>query len=88
MKHSSKAAKLSAVVAAAFVLGACGGAADDVATNPVAETSTAQQEPAAEGSQNQLPDVNVVDLATGEEVNLASFAPTDNPIVLWFWAPH
>lgn len=35
-----------------------------------------------------LPSVDVVRIATGESVNLASLAPADRPMVLWFWAPH
>ena len=30
----------------------------------------------------------MVNVATGATVNLAGFAPSDRPIVLWFWAPH
>ncbi len=48
---------------------------------------TEAAEPAA-AVDSVLPDVDVVDLATGETVNLASFAPADRPILLWFWAPH
>ena len=70
------------------------------ATEPTAETEAATaplatEEPAAEpevaeepAGENQLPAVEVVDLATGENVLLSSFAPADRPIVLWFWAPH
>ena len=37
---------------------------------------------------SELPSVDLVNVATGANVNLASFAPSDRPIVLWFWAPH
>jgi hypothetical protein len=53
---------------------------------PAPEPSpTAAAEPAGE---NQLPNVNVIDIATGDEVLLSSYAPAATPIVLWFWAPH
>ena len=59
------------------------------ATAPPTATEAPAEEAAAEpAGENQLPDVDVVDLATGQNVNLASFAPADRPIVLWFWAPH
>ncbi len=48
----------------------------------------AEEAPAEPAGENQLPDVEVVDLATGDNVLLSSFAPADRPIVLWFWAPH
>ena len=39
-------------------------------------------------AESVIPEVDVVDLATGDTINLASFAPSDRPILLWFWAPH
>ena len=58
-----------------------------------AEAPTAGREPedtgeAAPAGPNQLPQVTVLDIATGEEVELDSFAPADKAIVLWLWAPH
>jgi len=32
--------------------------------------------------------MTVLDVATGDEVDLASLAPSDGPILLWMWAPH
>lgn len=52
---------------------------------PASAPSEAANAPTAE---NELPDVQVVDIATGNSVNLRSFAPSATPIVLWFWAPH
>ena len=67
--------------------------AAEEATAPPPEPTTAEAEPDAEpaaepAGENQLPVVEVVDLATGDNVLLSSFAPADRPIVLWFWAPH
>ncbi len=78
------------------------GSADNAETDeqPAASSSQAsepsqnQSEVPAEGSadeprgENQLPDVLMIDIISGDEVTLASFAPSDRPIVLWFWAPH
>ena len=35
-----------------------------------------------------LPAVDVIDVKTSGEVSLPSLAPSDKPILLWFWAPH
>ena len=35
-----------------------------------------------------LPDLEVVDVATGTPVQLRSLVPSDRPTLLWFWAPH
>ena len=45
-------------------------------------------ESAAPAPESDLPSVELVDVAIGANVNLASFAPSDRPLVLWFWAPH
>ena len=54
-----------------------------LAPAPEMATETAAPAPASD-----LPSVELVDVATGATVNLASFAPADLPLVLWFWAPH
>ena len=61
------------------------------AGNDAAEPAGGDVAPATDAAppaESVIPDVDVVDLATGETVNLASFAPADRPILLWFWAPH
>jgi len=74
-----------AALAGALLLGACAGGTTGLATDTGA-TDTADQAGAV--TQNQLPDVDVIDLATGEMVNVASFAPSSTPLVFWFWAPN
>ncbi|MCY4102317.1 MAG: hypothetical protein OXG55_03465, partial [bacterium] len=37
---------------------------------------------------NDLPTLTVIDVFSGENVVLSSFAPTDRPIFVWVWAPH
>jgi len=35
-----------------------------------------------------VPAVDVVDVRTGDTVNLGSVVPSDKPVLLWAWAPH
>lgn len=37
---------------------------------------------------SDLPDVTILRVSTGEELNLSSLAPASRPLLLWFWAPH
>ncbi|MYJ31703.1 MAG: hypothetical protein F4067_03760 [Acidimicrobiia bacterium] len=92
------------VLAMAFCLAlgaaACGDSVDSPATGPTEAPAPAEApatqapapEPATESAapapESDLPSVELVDIATGATVNLASFAPADRPLVLWFWAPH
>lgn len=59
---------------------AAGGSSEAAATEPEATE--------VDASNSIVPAVDVVDLATGETVSLASYVPSNKPIVLWFWAPH
>ena len=90
----------AAVAATAFLVAACGGPApsgqrpppsastlpslEDAGPAP-AETQTSVA-PSASGA-SVLPDI-VVDDVGGGKVNLASLAPSAEPILLWMWAPH
>ena len=47
-----------------------------------------EEEPAEPAGENELPEVTVIDITSGDEVLLSSYAPAATPIVLWFWAPH
>ena len=73
---------LSAVLAAA-----CAGTADP----PPAAAPAGPADPppaAAPAGPNALPQVSVVDVASGDSIVLSSLAPADRPILVWFWAPH
>ena len=35
-----------------------------------------------------LPKVTVVDLQGGPDVDLSTFLPAEQPLLVWFWAPH
>ncbi|MCP3854068.1 MAG: hypothetical protein GY745_09400 [Actinomycetia bacterium] len=48
----------------------------------------APTEAAADPVLNLFPDVDVIEIATGETINLLSLIAIDQPVLLWFWAPH
>jgi len=80
---------LSAVLAAA-----CAGTADPppaaapaAPADPPPAPADPPPAPAAAGP-NALPQVSVVDVASGDSIVLSSLAPADRPILVWFWAPH
>ncbi len=35
-----------------------------------------------------VPDFEMVDVASGASVQLVSLVTGDKPLLLWFWAPH
>ena len=84
----------------ALVAASCGDSGDSPESAPeqapapidAPETQAPAPEPATETAapapSSDLPSVEMVDVATGTTVNLASFAPAEQPLVLWFWAPH
>ena len=65
-------------IALLLVVAACGGAAPE-ATSAPAPAST---------SRSDLPSVDVLDVVTGESVDVSSLAPLDTPLLIWFYAPH
>ena len=71
--------KTALALAIVFGATACGGGGGTPAPAPIAVESV-------DGS--SLPAVSMVNVATGESVNLASFGEGDKPLLLWFWAPH
>ncbi len=89
---------ITAALAASLVLTGCGGddsdevavdlpAAAAIVENP--STGAASADPAAKSGENTLlPDVQVIQVATGKSAPLRSLAPAGKPMLLWFWAPH
>lgn len=74
------------MIAAAMVLAACG----DADPSPSARAGGATLDAAAGTSSRdaaRLPAIEVTDLAGGS-VRLADLAPSEKPILVWFWAPH
>lgn len=49
-----------------------------------------EEQPAAPptGVMRPLPDAQVVDIATGKQVNASTLVPASKPVLVWFWAPH
>lgn len=87
----------SAVAVGALALSglvACGGGGSGSTGSgaPPAEQprTTKTEAPTAEpGDQKSaVPDVQVMDLASGKEFALASVVPSDKPVLVWFWTPH
>ena len=72
------------------------GAADE----PQAPAETGDSQPATEEAGGEganvaavavsadVPDLEMVDVASGGNVRLASLVTGDKPLLLWFWAPH
>ncbi|MGQ0624540.1 MAG: thioredoxin-like domain-containing protein [Sporichthyaceae bacterium] len=46
------------------------------------------QAPAGPSVRDALPDISVVQVATGQSIDLRSLAVAGKPTLLWFWAPH
>lgn len=82
---------------------ASGEGSQDAAVEPAAAAASAPAEPdspsaAAQGPvatdlppvspDSLVPAVDVVDVRTGDTVNLGSVVPSDKPVLLWAWAPH
>lgn len=86
------------LAATALAIAGCGSgsqsSAESAAAPGPAEPDAVQQRPSVEKAAPappdapRLPKVNVVDIRSGGEVDLASLAPSDKPLLVWFWAPH
>lgn len=42
----------------------------------------------APAGESPLPEVDVLDVATGDTVQFAGLLPADRALLFWFWAPH
>ncbi|MBT8214083.1 MAG: hypothetical protein KJP12_02585 [Acidimicrobiia bacterium] len=67
------------VVALSLVAAACGGG------DGSGEAAGPPEEIPGVGA---LPAVEVLDVATGDTVDVSTFLPSDKPLLVWFWAPH
>ena len=63
----------------------CGGSASEPQTATATATATATND---RGIAADVPDLQVVDVATGASSSLRALLPGDKPVLLWFWAPH
>lgn len=69
-------ARLRAVAltaAVALVAAACAQASPSGGSNP---------------DDNVIPELGVLNVGTGDTVDLGNLVPAPRPILLWFWAPH
>ncbi|MCE2532317.1 MAG: hypothetical protein J4F44_07650 [Acidimicrobiia bacterium] len=87
---SRKTRFLVVVLAVAAVMAAaCSGSEpSQVSTQPAAPPADPAPAPASGDPANDLPEVTVVNVVSGESLVLSSLAPADRPILAWFWAPH
>ena len=53
----------------------------------VLEQKEQMTEPEPVAISDDVPDVDLVDISTGETVNLRSFVTGDKPLLLWFLSP-
>ncbi len=92
--------RYAALIALALVAAACGDAGEGTATTlqtldssssetmpPATSAATPQQGPEEPLPESDYPDVVVADLAGGD-FHLKELALEQNPVLLWFWAPH
>lgn len=89
---------LAVLVLAAVLAAACGSnepsrlsAPPAAPAPPPAEVAPAPEPPPpapAAAPDNELPEVAVINVVSGESLVLSSLAPADRPILAWFWAPH
>ena len=59
----------------------------DAAAEPAA-ADTPEQVAAPVAVSGDVPDLELIDVATGDGVQLRSLLPADTPVLFWFWAPH
>lgn len=74
------AGRLTALSLVLAVLVAGCGSGDGTATRGVGRAGKLRA--------TDLPDVSLVDVASGEKVRLRSLLPTPLPLLVWAWAPH
>ncbi|MDH3959144.1 MAG: TlpA family protein disulfide reductase [Actinomycetota bacterium] len=89
--------RLAALTVAVLALSACASrvdSADAPAAAPIAATTPSPVGPVAEdpraplAADSVVPDVEVVDVASGLPVSLTRSVASDKPVLLWAWAPH
>lgn len=75
------------LAAVALIAAACGPSTKTTSASGV-DVSGGTQFVAESPIASALPAVNVLDLATGEPVNLAEAASGEKTTLVWLWAPH
>lgn len=90
-----RSARLTAAAVSAVLLMVAACAEDDPSQSS-AEQTAAQETAAPAGSESgaplqasaDVPGVELIDVATGDPVQLRSLLPAETPVLFWFWAPH
>ena len=88
-----KTAIFALLACLALVAASCGESTDP-ATDPGTQSSAANtltltdETPDPDEADSALPDVDLIRVSTGDTVKLSSLTPAENPLLLWFWAPH
>lgn len=79
-------------VAMAGLVACGGGAGEDSAGRGSTQSESTPTGPEAPGGASEgtsaIPDLTVLDVASGGEFALGSLIPADRPVLVWFWAPH
>ena len=81
----------SIIFAAALALASVACGADDAPTvaEPAAtEPAGSEGAAPAAGDVGDMPDLDMINLHTGEALNLQTLVTGQNGLLLWFWAPH
>ena len=80
---------LVCVAAVALAAVACGSVtvevSSDTADTAVDDTADTAAAPVDSG---EVPDAEMIDIHTGQAVNLQSVVDGSTPLLFWFWAPH
>lgn len=74
-------------VLAVVALAGCSASSENSASGPATSAATDPSEPAT-SPVGFVPDLPVLDVTTGQEVNLADAAVPGKPTVYWAWAPY
>lgn len=80
MTRNRPARVVTALLAGAMFLGACGSSAKR-------DEANTKSDPASSGVVT-MPKVDVLDVASGDKVPFGQLSPSEKPLLLWFWAPH
>ena len=83
---TADAASTAADTAAAAELDDSSATKEEATADAAADTSEQAAAPVAVS--DDVPDLELIDVATGDGVQLRSLLPADTPVLFWFWAPH
>ena len=79
---------LTCAAIVALAAAACGSDDATAVTEPASTGTDAAASDAPASAAGDVPALDMIDVYTGETVNLQSVAGSQTPLLLWFWAPH